>query len=111
MRRLGPKTTHMKLLSLFKKDRAPKLTGRTIDMTYGRRGWGHNFSMMMEKNAKSAKFAIWVTPGPKVGDQMEYEVKQGLVTVLITDVEWTRNVDDMYWIHVKPLKLNGKDVQ
>lgn len=103
----------MKLPSFLKskKNTDPALTGRVIDMTRNQRTWGHNFSFTSEKNAKSAKFAVWVTPRPKVGDQMEYEVAQGLVTVLITDVEWTRNVDDMYWIHVKPLKLNGEDVQ
>lgn len=87
-----------------------ELTGRTINMTRGNRTWGHNVSFIREKNAKSARFAIWVTPRPKVGDQMTYEVGQGVVTTVITNVEWTRNVDDMYWIDVKPLKLDGEDI-
>lgn len=98
----------MKLRELFKK--SVPLTGRTIDMTRSARGWGHNFSIVKD-NRTTARFAIWVTPRPKVGDKLEYEVSQGLVSVVITSVEWTRNVDDMYFIDVKALTLNGEDVQ
>lgn len=101
----------MKLFSRFKKQEKIELTGRVIDMRRRNRVWGHNFSIINDNKAKSARFAIWVTPRPKVGDQMTYEVKQGVVTVVLTHVEWTRNVDDMYWIDVKPIKLNGEDVQ
>lgn len=99
----------MKLFSLFKRTPKVEPTGYLIDMTRGSRRWGHNISFMSENQGKSARFAIWVTPAPKVGDWMQYETDEGLVTVQINEVEPARNVFDMSFIEVTPVRLD--DVQ
>lgn len=87
-------------------------TGRTINMTRRRRAWGHNISLIKTNGTESAEFWVWVTPGPKVGDWMKYEVGENqLVTVQINEVGWTRNVADMYRIDVTPVKVELEDVQ
>lgn len=83
-------------------------TGRVIDMT--RTGWGHNIEVWPQDTEKPAWTGfIWVTPGARVGDKIRWKTEYGQAVVLVTECQWTGNVDDMYRITVELVErvVNG----
>jgi hypothetical protein len=71
---------------------------KSIDMT--QTAWGHNIETMSNDNQGHLKFAIWCRQRPEVGDELVWLVKLGTNKARIDDVQWTGNVDDMYFIKV-----------
>lgn len=85
------------------------MTGRVIDML--RPTWGHNLETVSNDGNGHLRFAVWLTPEPRVGDRMKYEVQHGVNIVRIDNVKWTGNVDDMYFIDTTVVERIPKDVQ
>ena len=85
----------------------PKIvpTGHTIDMT--RLGWAHNLSYVSE-DGKSMKYAIWISTGPVVGDEMIWKSSSGqLVRSRVISVEPTQSVWDMSFIVVDNVRVDN----
>jgi hypothetical protein len=102
----------MKFLSWMKPKVKP--TGKVIDMT--RMGWGHNmsFSKHPEHGAYDWRSAIWYGNGVSVGDEIIWSAgdkKDHEVKSIITKVEHTGNVWDMYFIEGEVTHINGQPLE
>jgi hypothetical protein len=66
--------------------------------------WGHNHTLKsVDPQNKPGVLSgfIWHTPKPKLGDLVIWPTAYGYAKAIITECEWTINVDDMYKVTVK----------
>lgn len=98
-------------MNFLKFKRKPKPTGKVIDMT--RTYWGHNmsFSQLPEHGAYDWKSAIWYGGGAAVGDEIIWGAEDGIVRSIITKVEHTGNVWDMYFIEGIVTHINDEAIK
>lgn len=84
-------------------------TGRVINMT--RPHWGHNLSISRDIDAKGRwRASVWVSTRPKVGDEIAWAHEAGTVKSIITKVDSTPNVWDMYFIEGTITHLNEERI-
>lgn len=92
------------------KPKKPKPTGKVINMK--KMHWGHSmsFSKHPEHGAYDWRSAIWYGPGCSVGDELEWDTGGGIVRSILTKVEHTGNVWDMYFIEGTVTHINDKEI-
>lgn len=84
-------------------------TGKVIDMT--KTTWGHNISMSQSPDDKGNwRAAIWNGSGAAVGDELTWMHSNGIVKSILTKVEHTGNVWDMYFVEGTITHLNDERI-
>jgi hypothetical protein len=70
---------------------------------FTRTNWGHDLNLNISKDRKLRGF-VWLTPSPKVGDELIWRTGYGKAVGVIRETRWTMNVDDMYEVTVEVTK-------
>lgn len=65
--------------------------------------WGHNIDITKwDSEKKTGRAVCWVTPGLKNGDIVIVKSRLGSMRLVVSEVEWVTNVDDMYRFAINP---------
>lgn len=79
---------------------------RLIDMQPGGRRFRHNVEMIRRVTKNYYRGFVFCSPAPKVGDGIRLDPYS---VIVITEVEWMRNVDDMYRFVGRHAKITYDD--
>lgn len=78
-----------------------KQTGRVID--FRKTAWGYNFSTQQKFDDGSFRVAVWMSPGPKVGDLVRWDTAYGYCDLIVNVVDPCRDPLDMYFLNLAPV--------
>jgi len=74
--------------------------------------WGHSLNILhWDTDAHLGRAACWTSSPVKDGDVVIVKSQRGSMRLVVSDVEWQSNVDDMYIFNIAPEAVEENPVE